>query len=344
MKHYQKNKGCICLQFYSILNSWLTIFFVFTGLFCQAQDMASVKLKNIDTLSICSFNIQFLGHFKAREDSLLANVLETFDIVVIQEMVAPPIEGVFPDGSPFRKDNESALFTKQMTKRGFKYWLSSEDTGPSKNHVNSTSSEWWITFYKPEMVNPDSSKFYGFIDTVVVGSVKYRRVPYSMPFMSTKDGTHLFSLISLHLHPGNGNQDREIRANELAHLFNWTKNNEDSTQIILLGDCNIYDSAEFISYDTIGIYSLNKDCLNTNTKLYESHNKGKPYDHVFYSSKSTQNMITTSFKVIDLMDYLKNSLPPEQFIYEPYEHDLFRTSFSDHLPIKFDFIVKEKIR
>lgn len=311
---------------------------LFWNIKSHAQLDSLPPLEN-DTISICSFNIQFLGHFKAREDSLLVNVLDTFDIVVIQEMVAPPVEGLFPDGSAFKKDNESASFVEELTNRGFNYWLSPEDTGPSKNHVNSTSSEWWITFYKPEKIIPDSSRFYGFLDTVVVGSMKYKRVPYAMPFMTTKDSTHLFSLISLHLQPGNGNKDREIRANELANLFSWTKNNEDSTQIILLGDCNIYKAEEFIHYDSIGIYSLNEECLNTNTKLYESEAKDKPYDHVFYSSKSVENMITTSFQVIDLMEYLRNSLPLEQYIYEPYEHDLFRTSFSDHLPIKFNFIV-----
>lgn len=301
----------------------------------RAQENDSSRIFTKDSLNLCSFNIQFLGHYKAREDSLLADMLDQFDVVVIQEMVAPPVEGTFPDGTPYKKDNESASFTEEMVERGFSYWLSPEDTGPKKNHVNSTSSEWWITFYRSELIIPDSSTFYGFLDTVSVASTKYQRVPYAMPFMSAADSTHLFSLVSLHLKPGNSSADKEIRANELANLFQWTINHQDSSNFILLGDCNIYKAEEFMNYDSIGIYSLNDSCYNTNTKLYESVAKGKPYDHVFYSDHSAGRFTLDKFEVFDLMDYLKQTLPGDQFIYEPYDHDTFRTAFSDHLPVIF---------
>lgn len=49
-----------------------------------------------DTLSICSFNIQFLGNFKNKDNVTLSKILKPFDIVVIQELVAPPFPGKFP--------------------------------------------------------------------------------------------------------------------------------------------------------------------------------------------------------------------------------------------------------
>ncbi len=42
------------------------------------------------TLEICSFNIQFLGHFKDRDDESLAALVKDFDIVFVQELVTPP--------------------------------------------------------------------------------------------------------------------------------------------------------------------------------------------------------------------------------------------------------------
>ncbi len=302
-----------------------------------SQEQNTIFSKKIDSISICSFNIQFLGHFKNREDSLLAELLKPYDVVVIQEMVAPPISGTYPDLSRFKKDKESASFTNRMVQNGFSFWLSPEDTGPKRNHTNSTSSEWWITFYKPEILIPDSSKFYGFLDSITVASSKYQRVPYSMPFMSSLDSSHLFSLISLHLQPGNRPNDREIRANELSNLVKWSKEHGDSSTILLLGDCNIYTSNEYVPYNDIGFYSLNDRCEFTNTKMYEDSTKGKPYDHVFYLKDSMNHWYLDHFEVIDLMDYYKKTIPPPLFNFEPYDHDLFRTSFSDHLPITFKF-------
>ena len=47
-------------------------------------------------INICSFNVQFLGNPKNRDNAALANLVGGFDIVVIQELVAPPIPGAFP--------------------------------------------------------------------------------------------------------------------------------------------------------------------------------------------------------------------------------------------------------
>lgn len=51
------------------------------------------------SLKVASFNIQFLGHFKNKDDESLATLLEQFDLVFIQELVAPPTSGTYPDGS-----------------------------------------------------------------------------------------------------------------------------------------------------------------------------------------------------------------------------------------------------
>ena len=295
---------------------------------------------NIDTINICSFNIQFLGHFKARDNQTLSELLKPYDIVVIQEMVAPPISGVFPSNKQkYKADVESKAFADAMQEQGFSYWMSTEDTGPTKNHVNSSASEWWITFYRNDVIVPDSSRFFGFIDTTLAGSSKFERVPFCMPFKSI-DGKSTFSLISLHLKPGNGLDARARRASELKTLFEWgplqTGINKD---FIYLGDCNIYKKEEFVKYESVGIFSLNNKCFSTNTKLYEDPKKGKPYDHVFYTKSTKGEIIVKSFKVVDLMAKIKELNDENVFPYEPYEHNLFRTKFSDHVPVSFSYIL-----
>ena len=151
------------------------------------------KPAKIDTISICSFNIQFLGHFKARDNNTLSKILKPYDIVVIQEMVAPPVSGTFPsNGQKYKSDVESKAFVSAMQEQGFSYWLSTEDTGPTRNHVNSSASEWWITFYREAVVVPDSTRYFGFLDTALAGSLLFERVPFCLPFKSTVMGKVLF--------------------------------------------------------------------------------------------------------------------------------------------------------
>lgn len=291
-----------------------------------------------DTLSICSFNIQFLGHFQNRENAVLAEIVKDHDIVVVQEMVASPVEGIYPDGTPYKQDNESAAFISEMQNRGFSYWMSQEDTGPTKNHTPTTASEWWIVFYKKSAVIPDTNRCYGFVSTPLVKNSIFERVPYAFPFKTIK-GKSNFTLISVHLKPGDSSEEYAVRQGELKTLFSWMSTPMESNRdFYVLGDCNIYKAEEFTGYKEKGIYSMNEACLSTNSKLYEDASKGKPYDHVFYSTFSKEDFILNSFEVIDLKEEIIKKTSPGQFVLDPYIHDDFRTKFSDHLPVSFKIV------
>lgn len=107
----------------------------------QGQD-TFVQTSGSQSLAIASFNIQFLGLSTKRDDPALAMILRDFDIVVIQELVAPPYEGKFPDGTDFNPDKEAAEFFEALTAVGFEYNLSSEDTGTGPtNHNNGSATE-----------------------------------------------------------------------------------------------------------------------------------------------------------------------------------------------------------
>ncbi|MDG1842143.1 MAG: hypothetical protein P8I93_07335 [Crocinitomicaceae bacterium] len=290
-------------------------------------------------LKICSFNIQFLGHFKNKENKIMARFLEPYDIVVIQEMVAPPVKGKYLDKSLYKKDLESALFVNEMLSRGFSLWLSTEDTGPTKNHSASPASEWWIIFYKNNKIKADSSRFYGFISSPLSANPSYERVPFAFPFQSVNEKT-TFTLIPVHLKPGNRKEDQLRRQEELNSIFNWTASQKEKNKdFIVLGDFNIYKKEEFLHFEKDKIYSLNKACLPTNTKLYETLKKGKPYDHVFYNNSTKEDIKENSFKVVDIRRELMQMNPSN--VVMPYDHKSFRTRYSDHLPISFELLLNK---
>jgi len=304
----------------------LFLCFIFIVQFASAQD----------TLSLCSFNIQFLGHFKNKDNTTLSKILSPYDVVIIQELVAPPVKGKFSDNSPYKVDEESKAFLDEMKKFGFEFWLSTDDTGPTKNQTNSTASEWWIIFYKKTKVIPDSSRFFGFVSHPLVANTNQDRVSYVFPFKSF-NGNSTFSLIPVHLNPGDSKEDYDRRQTEFNYLFKWTKEqSETNKDFLIVGDCNIYKSGEFEKFNLIDFYSLNNKCNPTNTKIYESITKGKPYDHVFYNSHSTEDLVLSSFQVIDLKSEVKKYNSTN--IIEPYNHDDFRAKYSDHLPVTFQII------
>lgn len=289
-----------------------------------------------DTLTICSFNIQFLGNFKNKDNVTLSKILKGYDIVVIQELVAPPFPGKYANKTPYKVDEESKAFYSEMKKQGFACWLSTEDTGPTNNHVNSTASEWWIVFYKTSKVRGDSTRFHGFVSQPLVANPNQDRVSFVFPFKSVRGNT-TFSLIPVHLNPGDSKNDYNRRQVEFQYLISWSKKQtENNKDFLILGDCNIYQASEFIPFKKLDFFSLNEKCISTNTKIYESKEKGKPYDHVFYNSATKEDLLVNSFEVLDLRAQVKAINPKN--ILEPYNHDDFRAKYSDHLPISFKLI------
>ena len=306
----------------------LFFFFSFILLFKQVNSQ--------DTLNICSFNIQFLGNFKNKDNVTLGKILKPYDMVIIQELVAPPIAGYFADRTPYKIDEESKAFLTEMKKAGFSFWLSSEDTGPTKNHVNSSASEWWIVFYKRTKIHCDSSRYFGFVSEPLVANPNQDRVSYVFPFKTVK-GNSTFSLIPVHLNPGDSKEDYARRQTEFSYLFNWTKKQtEKNKDFLILGDCNIYEASEFSHFKSYDYYSLNDKCKSTNTKMYESKEKGRPYDHIFYNSHTKEDLILNSFGAIDLRKAAKTFNPTN--VLDPYDHDDFRAKYSDHVPVVFQLI------
>lgn len=289
-------------------------------------------------VSVCSFNIQFLGSSTKRDDTGLTDLLGKYDLVVVQEVVAPPYTGTFPDGKPYVPDTEARHFFDCMKQNGFSYKLSEEDTGPGiKNHLNSSATEWWVAFYRTNKVNLASDLPSGFLSPIRAHNPDFDRVPYAFAFR-TADNQLDFVLISVHLEPGAGRLNKQRRKHELEGIASWiAAHNRKEKDFIILGDMNIENSEELSNATPATFTSLNKKCDPTNTNV----NAPKPYDHVMYVASFTENEFDHQhgFHIGNLIEDMRipwKKISNQKYPGSPvYNHNIFRQYYSDHHPVDF---------
>jgi hypothetical protein len=283
-----------------------------------------------DRLTICSFNIKWLGLYTKKAHQAIADLLAPYDIVVIQELVSPPRPVTFSDGVSLDADPESAGFFDAMHALGFRDALSTENTGRNSNHGNSAAAEWFVAFYRDDVVRYDEAQS-GFVDGPLVHNTTFDRVPWSFHF-TCADGSLDLSLISVHL-KADGALDDERRA-ELRFIADWAAQDPSGEKDhIILGDMNIQDADECGTAFPTGFTSLNSSCVPTNT------GGSKPFDHVLYKEASTGNDIDRSygFTVVDLRQRMRVTWTNPTLPYpgDPYDSGLFSQYYSDHDPVVF---------
>lgn len=306
----------------------------------HCHDAGCVVPVSDNSIKITSFNIQFLGNPKNRDNSALASVVADSDIVLVQELVASPSQGLYPDGTPYKADPEALAFFKEMTDRGFTYVLSEEDTGTGdKIHKASSATEWWVAFYKEQKVSISDELvkdgISGFLANDRSNHDDYERVPYAFPFRVDDTGMD-FVLISVHLKPGSGPGNRTRRKHELESIYSWVdEHDEKEKDFIIVGDMNLY-SCDVLTLMNIGEFiTLNSSCLNTNTNV----NGPEPFDHVLYRANFTNEIdLEYGFTVTNLITAMKAPWYEDfthEYPGEPYKHNPFRARFSDHHPVSF---------
>lgn len=304
------------------------------GIVVAALIMWAVTSAHAETVSVCSFNVQFLGSSEVRDNQALAAIVRNYDVVTIQEVIAPPTEIVAPNGDRLVADPEVTTFFQAMQQQGFSYWLSEEDTGPgSKIHNNGASTEWWVTFFKPAVVQPANDLPHGFLAADRSDNPDYDRVPYAFSFRHAS-GKLDFVLISVHLQPGFWSREQKRRYHELHAITKWIDSQTGPERdYIILGDCNIANERELTAILPVGYQSLNWNCRPTNT----NPNGPKPYDHVFFRFIYTAEIDCKGGLVID--DIITSLAPtwmqPAPYPGKPYDHNKFRKYYTDHCPIHF---------
>ncbi|WP_432454824.1 hypothetical protein ACRRS0_05050 [Agarivorans sp. QJM3NY_29] len=306
------------------------------------QPSCETSSDNSSEISIVSFNIQFLGHFKRRDNKALAAFLSPYDMVIIQELVSAPYEGQYPNDELYGSDKEAGEFFDEMLGQGFEYWLSEEDTGTNDViHTRTTSTEWFVTFYRPEVVEPVKHIPHGYVAEDRSNHDDYERVPYASAYRTIEGGND-FVLVSVHLEQGGSRKDASRRKHELSSVANWIEARTSvETDYFIVGDMNFEDCDEISKALPDGFSALNQGsgCLATNTNL----NGPKPYDNLLYHAGAKDSLATTELEVIDLIEAMRVSWY-EDFSTpypgdSPYNHDAFRQRYSDHHPVLFKVVV-----
>jgi endonuclease/exonuclease/phosphatase family metal-dependent hydrolase len=288
------------------------------------------------SVSVCSFNIQFLGSSGGRDNAALAELLDPYDIVVVQELVAAP--ATHQTDMPKSRQNSAAFF-REMTSRGFAYVMSESDTGrngPLNNY--STATEWWVTFYRQSAVRPIDDVPHGFISAPLARNRDFDRVPYAFAFR-TNDRNCDFVLISVHLNPDEAVRRRQ----EFTAIWRWVAKERGAGKeqdFIVLGDTNLQNHEELLSDVPDGYVSLNDACVPTNVNL----NGPRPYDHVIFDPSATSEIDRDfGFHVIDLIREMRSrwhhSAP---YPGDPFQQNGFRFYYSDHNPVVFQMRMPDR--
>lgn len=326
------------------------------AVFLAAAILAWPGLANSDTISIVSFNIKWLGHYKSvkntsdpekafRKNDHLAELLEPYDIVVVQEMVAPPVKGRWPGtNESFTADEEAAAFLAAMKDHGFQYVLSSEDTGRRRAiHTNTPQTEWFVAFYKPDRVcasgTPsvknlcDASDLpFEFLGSPRGAHPVFDRVPHVFGFRVP--GGPDFALISVHLAAASTSAGAAKRTKEIRAIVNWIEGRMSvEKDYLIIGDMNFANCKELEEVLPVGYVALNDECRDTT--IAKSH---RPFDQVLYRKETTDREIDKDFdlQVINLIDEMRERWDEEvAYPGEPLKNRKFEIYYSDHHPIVF---------
>ncbi len=300
---------------------------------------ASVGAAALESLTVCSFDTNELGYSAEKDVRALAHVLAGYDIVVVQGIVAPPYEGAFPNGDPYRPDAEVAEFFDEMTDRwGYAYVLSEEDTGRRLiNHSNEPWTEWYVVFYDPAKLEPAAGLPRAFLAEDVTANPVFDRVPYAVSLRRIETGFD-FVLISVHLHEGEKEEDRAKRATELGAIVDWIDGQTTGeTEYIIVGNMQFADCGEILTCAPSGWRFLNPtyggDCLATDATLAPN----RPYDGILFTQRVEVDH-AFGLRVIDLVTGLAAIWDPFGEPIETAYGDLgFVRRISDHNPIVFRF-------
>ena len=310
-----------------------------TIVLCFALLAFSVGVSALETLTVCSFNINQLGAMEEKDGRALAHVLANYDIVVIQGIVAPPYEGTFPNGDPYEPVAEVAEFFGEMTGRwGYALLLSAEDTGRRLlHHSNAPWTEWATLFYDPRKLEPAEDLPGGYIAEDVSAHPDYDRVPHAFPLRHIDTGFD-FMLLSVNLREGSGAEDRARRAAELDAIATWIdRRTFDETEFLIVGSLNFVDCFEALSCTPTGCHFLNPTydgtCIATDATLAPS----LPLDGVLFTQRVEVDHVF-GLRVIDLVSGLAAVWNPFSEPIEEAYYDLdFARMISDHNPVVFRF-------
>ncbi|NAY90922.1 hypothetical protein GTQ34_03235 [Muricauda sp. JGD-17] len=281
-----------------------------------------VPPKTVDNnLLLASWNLKNFGRIKTRTaESLfyIAEIIDAFDIISIQEI-----------------NSDLGDFKKVMKVLGshWKYTLSDVTEGTSGN-----DERFGFIYDSRRVTHSGLSGELVIPPEVADNNPIIKQLKRTPTFTGFESGWKKFSIVSVHLHPGDDNNDpgeptdQEIRREEVRLLMDLladklTKIPFEDRNMIILGDTNLYEDDTAI-VDLINAQGfVESDGLHgkfTNTSLNQI------YDRIFlrvdqYFKIATDESGTEVGGVFNLFDYVYKNTPETIQVY----HDLMRAHKTD---------------
>lgn len=304
-----------------------------------------IPRKTVDTnLLLCSWNIKNFGTLKNRTaESLyyIAEIINAFDIVAVQE--------VNRDLSDFKK-------VLKLLGSHWKYTLSDVTEGNAGN-----DERFGFIYDSRRVTHSGLSGEIVISPELVENSTVISQLKRTPTFTGFESGWRKFSIVSVHLHPGDDDDDKAIRKEEVRLLMELLKTKIDSgvsdyRNMFILGDTNLYEE----DTDIVELITDNKFVESdgligkfTNTSLNQI------YDRIFlnvddYFKLAKDAAGVESGDVFNLFDYVYINTPDEIANYhelmEEHKEDAStltdaskfksyfnrywkRNQMSDHLPV-----------
>ncbi len=274
-----------------------------------------------NSMTVCSWNISFLGHWKTKNVAEVSNLIQECDVVFIQELVAPFEErsrGILTIDS----DPEALSFFESMKEVGFDaHHLAQQDTG-SIDFSASSASEWPVVFFKSSEFKLESGYY---LNPETVDNPRYRRVPYLFELIYKTGMKYRF--VSLHLSV----DSKTARDQEMEALCDDLSYEDQTLMTIVLGDFNHASTTEFQQAQK-NLSKLKAPCRHlgfvtslVDEKVFTNVANDKPFDNVLlplvYSPADLKRGLLT--KPLQL---IRDSL-------ELAKRNEFTAMYSDHKPI-----------
>ncbi len=258
--------------------------------------------KTVDTnLLLCSWNIKNFGTLKDRTaESLyyIAEIINAFDIVAVQE--------VNTNLSDFKK-------VLRLLGSHWKHTLTDTTEG------NAGNDERFGFIYDSRRVTHS-----GLSGEIVISPELIQNNPIVSQLKRTpiftgfESGWRKFSIVSVHLHPGDGTNDKAIRKEEVRLLIEVLKKKlkvpeTEYRNMIILGDTNLYeDDTDIVKIITDTQFEESNGLIGkfTNTSLNQI------YDRIFlnvddYFKIATDENGTEKGGVFNLFEYVYQNTPTE---------------------------------
>ncbi len=267
-----------------------------------------IPSKTMDkNLLLCSWNIKNFGTLKDRTaESLyyIAEIINAFDIVALQE--------VNRDLDDFKK-------VLRLLGSHWKYTLSDVTEGNSGN-----DERFGFMYDSRRVIHSGLSGEIVISPELIENNAIISQLKRTPTFTGFESGWRKFSIVSVHLHPGDGPTNKALRKEEVRLLIEILKKKAtipetEYKNMIILGDTNLYEEDD----DIVKLITDNKFVESDGLKgKFTNTSLNQIYDRIFLNVDEYFKIAKTEDgkekgNVFNLFNYIYQNIPQEIATYHP---------------------------